>query len=76
MAERLNSFPENPNRRAQLDQFLDGSVWRLVQGSDYQGQTRSLVSTAREYARLKGGRLRTRKVDGDVEGVIVQFIRP
>lgn len=74
MARQLNAFPERPNRRRELERYLDGSVWELVQGEDFQGKVESFVSTARERAKEQGAKLRTRKLDDS--RVVIQLVRP
>lgn len=74
MARKLEVFPEPASRRTRLDPFLDGSVWELVRGEDYEGQTRTFVQTARDHAKARGGRLRTRKLEGERDGVVIQFL--
>jgi hypothetical protein len=75
MARQLNEFPERPNRQRELERYLDGTVWELTQGDDFTGKPESFVSTARELAKARGGRLRTRKVESDPTTLVIQFVQ-
>ena len=72
MARQLNEFPQRAKRRDDIERYLDGSPWELTQGEDFTGKPQSYVSTARELAKERGGRLRTRKVDE--QKVVIQYI--
>jgi len=77
MATRLERFPLSSNARYRWDEWLDGGVWRLVQGDDYTASTNSLIAAARDKAGRMGGTVRTRREHDEAgnEGVIVQFVR-
>lgn len=72
MATKLDAFPERPVRRHELERYLDGSPWELTRGEDFRGRIASCVSTARELAKARGGRLRTRKIDDGT--IVIQFV--
>jgi hypothetical protein len=75
VARRLEAFPKPENRTGRYEPFLDGGIWELVRGEDYTAETPNFVSRGREVAKLRGGRLRTRKLPGERDGVVVQFLR-
>ena len=72
MARTLESFPEVPSQaRHAWDKWLDGQVWRLEHGDDFRAKPRTFVANARLQAKRRGGRVRTRLLDGEV--VVLQF---
>lgn len=52
--------------------WLDGSIWSLEAGKDYDGKTRSLTSAAAGHAKKLGLKLRTEVSE---TGVILQAYR-
>lgn len=79
MAKRLDDFPEELRTRTggsyPWDEWLDGSVWQLVQGEDYIAKTKSFASNAMAQARKRGGRLRTATMK-DEAGMVIQYLPP
>ena len=78
MARKLEAFPETPfrsNARYPWDEWLDGSVWELIQGEDYTTKSKSMRTTAQAVARQKGGRLRVAELDGG-KRMVIQFQGP
>jgi hypothetical protein len=60
MAARLQTFPESSARRYPWETWLDGSVWQLFRGEDYQASSKTIVATARSRAKRMNGSVRTR----------------
>jgi hypothetical protein len=78
VAEVLEAFPE-PARRSRYpwDEWLDGRVWRLRQGQDFEANPKTIRSRLQQNARKRGGRARTlEQHEGETVYVIVQFRRP
>lgn len=76
MARRLEGFPAATGARYPWDEWLDGSVWELIRGSDFQSKTPTFRANAQLQAKKRGGRARTKKVEVDGrEAVVVQFDR-
>ena len=67
MAERVDDFPD---QAGPYDEWLDGSVWKLEEGVDYKRRD-TLRSALSQTARRRGGRTKTKYVDGHL---YVQFI--
>lgn len=78
MAEKLDAFPEVTQRSAlPLDEWLDGSAWKLTKGEDFEGSTTSVRSALSTGAKARGLKLRTRsRKEDDVESLVVQAYRP
>jgi hypothetical protein len=77
MARRLEAFPAPKGARYPWDQWLDGSVWELVRGEDYQSKLSTLRANAQIQAKKRGGHARSKAVtagDGR-EAVVIQFER-
>jgi hypothetical protein len=55
------------------DQWLDGQIWQLEAGSDYQAKSNSMMTNIRQAAVKRGLKVRTRFVDG---GIVVQAFTP
>ncbi len=53
------------------DKLLDGSIYQLEEGKDFQCEVNTLISMARKQAKKKGKGLRTQKVEG---GVVIQAV--
>ena len=61
MAKRVEKFPDRPSQsRYPWDEWLDGSVWELVPGEDFNGQPATFRSIAIGQAKKRGGKVRTR----------------
>lgn len=57
MARKVDAFPPE-NRRYPWDEWLDGSVWELARGEDYESSA-SVVIAARVAAAIRGKRVRS-----------------
>lgn len=76
MARRLDSFPAATGSRYPWDEWLDGSVWELGRGDDFQAKPSTFRTNAQTQAKKRGGRVRSKAVDaGGREGVVIQFVR-
>jgi hypothetical protein len=77
MPRRLDAFPASASSRYPWDEYLDGSVWELTRGEDFQCSVNSIQGAARAQANRRRGtvRMRTRRSDDGREVVIMQFIR-
>jgi hypothetical protein len=75
MARILDSFPALPSQaRHPWNEWLDGQVWRLEHGEDFQAKSRTFVQNARAQAKRRGGRVKTRfLVENGRESVVLQF---
>ena len=74
MAEKLEEFPGGPTRTTYpWGQWLDGSVWLLRKGEDYEVETASMRAAASKAAKAHGKKLRTRIVtENGTEGLAIQ----
>jgi hypothetical protein len=75
VAERLESFEFPGNHGGKRhghpwDEWLDGTVWRLCQGEDFQGSSSNFLGTAWKRASARGLGLRTHRESDDV--VVIQ----
>lgn len=75
MARVLDVFPSRRGFAPRdttypYDNWFDGQVWELEQGSDYQGKTQGMIGTLYTAAKKRGGRVRTQKCD---KGLVIQF---
>lgn len=64
MATRLEGFPEKAkhgNLRYPWDEWLDGGVWRLEKGTDFQCAVGSFANCARSAALGRGLRIKTHR---------------
>lgn len=52
------------------DEWLDGRPWLLEHGADYKATSNSFRATINAAAKRRGGKVRTRQVDG---GIVIQF---
>ena len=77
MAQTLDAFPTTGTApRYPWDEWLNGQVWELRPGQDYNGKTQTLRQMARDQAQRRGGKLRTRLLsDEQGERVVLQFQR-
>ena len=67
MAQRVDQLPGG-NKRGRpavypWEEWLDGHVWRLMQGEDFQGDAKGFKSTARSAAGRAGLQIITRTTD-------------
>ena len=66
MAQRVETFPDLPTQsRYPWDEWLDGSVWELVHGEDFDAQPSTFRSVAVAQGKKRRGRVRTRLVRGE-----------
>jgi hypothetical protein len=75
MARTLDDFPAS-NGRFAWDQWLDGQVWELLAGDDFDAsQPATFRINARLKAKERGGDVRTRLLEREGREVIVlQFV--
>ncbi len=82
MARVVDEFPEGPEQsRYPWGQWLDGSIWELTHGEDFNGKPNTFRANARVQAKKRGGTIRARVVrdrnDPDAPNrVYIQFIAP
>ena len=78
MARKLDQFPLSAAARYPWDEYMDGSVWELIRGEDFQCSVRSIQGAARAQANRRRGtvRMRTRRSNDGREVIVLQFIRP
>ena len=76
MPRKLDSFPEQPQRRYDWNTLLDGQPWELMKGEDFDSKPSTIRANAQLQARKRGGRVRTRHLkDNGRESVVLQFVR-
>jgi hypothetical protein len=77
MARKLDQFPLSNAARYPWDEYLDGSVWELTRGEDFDCSLRSIQGAARNQASRRNGslRMRTRRANDGREVVVMQFVR-
>jgi hypothetical protein len=74
MAEKLESFDFDKVKGIGVrDQFLDGGVWRLVKGVDFDCSIESVRTRLSSRALALGGKVRTHKESP--ESLVVQFFK-
>src|SRR5688572_21749932 len=78
MAEKLDAFPQTAERTVYpLDEWLDGSPWKLVKGEDFEHSMQSMRSLLSGGAKARGMKLRTRsRTEEDKEALVVQAYPP
>ena len=80
MARRLESFPygqQPPVRRYPWTDWLDGSVWEIRRGEDYDVSTENMRVNLHMKADSRAVKVRTKKVhDPKGEGLVFQFFDP
>jgi hypothetical protein len=76
MARKLDQFPGLSTRRYPWEDWLNGDVWQLFEGEDFNSKTRTIVQSARTRAKRMDGTLRTRLLQEDSgrESVVIQFV--
>lgn len=70
------SFPEAPLGlgRYPWEEWLDGGIWKLKQGEDFQAKLQTFRSNAGTQAKKRGGKLRTRTLkEEDGEYLVIWF---
>lgn len=65
MGKRLESFEfyDGPPRRTNswpLEEWLDGSIWQIVRGEDFETSLKNMQSTLHHHARHRGLWVKTR----------------
>lgn len=77
MARTLEEFPApTGQQRYPWDQWLDGRVWELTQGTDFAAKPSTFRTNAQLQASKRGGTAKTRSLkQGDAEVVVLQFRR-
>ncbi len=77
MPRKLKQFPE-PKRRGKYpwDAWLDGSVWLLRRGEDYETSSASMRAIATSAAKTAGKRLRTQVTEDEdgTEALVIQAL--
>ena len=74
MPTKLDTFPALPSQaRHDWPQLLNGDVWKLRRGEDFNGKAKTFVQNARSQAKRRGCTVKTRLLDD--ETVVVQFRR-
>jgi hypothetical protein len=72
MPTRLDTFLTLPSQaRHDWPQLLNGDIWQLRRGEDFNGKAKTFVQNARSQAKRRGATIRTRLVDE--ETVVLQF---
>ena len=78
MARRVKAFPE-PVRASKYPwaDWLDGEIWELKSGEDFDGKPTNFRSVALAQARNRGGKVKThlRKLDDGSARMYLQFYR-
>ena len=77
MARQLEAFPQGRGQqRYDWNRLLDGSVWALTPGEDFNGKSSTFRANAKTQARRRGGDVRTRlsELDGH-QVLVIQFQR-
>jgi hypothetical protein len=78
MAQKLDAFPVAAQRSSYpLDEWLDGSPWRLVKGEDFDQSPTSMRSMLSTAAKARGMRLRTRRrTENGQEALLIEAYKP
>jgi hypothetical protein len=78
VARRVKAFPEavRPTKYPWAD-WLDGEIWELKSGEDFDGKPTNFRSVALSQARNRGGRVKThlQKLDDGSAKMYLQFFR-
>jgi hypothetical protein len=77
MPQVLDTFPARPGHtRHPWSQWLDGRVWQLTPGDDFEAKIATIKQSAKSQALRRGGdvRMSVFKRDGR-EHLVLQFIR-
>jgi hypothetical protein len=75
MAQTVTAFP-NGGRRSNkypYDEWLDGQIWLLVRGEDYDISPEGMRASIHNHAKREGIKVKTRISD---EGLFVQLVEP
>jgi hypothetical protein len=81
MARKLESFKEGgyttPSRsRYPWDEWMDGGIWEVKRGEDFQVSEKSMASTLYAQARAKNQRVSVRVADGKVAFMFMNGSQP
>lgn len=78
MARKLDQFPLSKAAKYPWDEYMDGNVWELTRGEDFDCSVTSMQGAARTQANRRRGtvRMRTRHSNDGRELVVLQFVRP
>lgn len=74
MARKIKALAQHGGRKYPWEEWLDGSAWELVVGTDFAVTIESFRSTAIGKARDMGGKLHTRVVK-DGKALQIQFYK-
>jgi hypothetical protein len=77
MAVELEQFPSGARAtKYPWEQWMNGSVWKLRRGEDYEATTRSMRTFAHTKASSADMKVKTRTLTDDdgIECLIVQFL--
>jgi hypothetical protein len=72
MANQLTEFPSKPRRRYPWDEWLNGEVWQVQQGEDFDCTMASFYTLLWVTAKTRGGKARTTR-DGNT--LTFQFVK-
>lgn len=82
MADRLTEFdftpgrPRRPRPPYPLEDWLDGGIWRIWEGEDFEMERRRMRVHLHRWAGLRGVAVITRFVeDGDRRGIVFRSDR-
>ena len=75
MAEKIETFPERqPRSKYPIDEWMDGGVWRLVRGEDFEQPLTAMRALLYAAARRTQSKVRSRALrEGDREILTIQF---
>ena len=59
----LKMFPEVKKEAVSYDRILDGRVWELERGTDFEGNVQLMRMRISSAARARGTKVRTHKID-------------
>jgi hypothetical protein len=75
VVKRLDSWPSAATARYPWSDLLDGGIYELVAGEDFQAKPSTIIANARGQAKRHGGRVRTRTlIDGARVSVVIQYL--
>jgi hypothetical protein len=74
MPEKLDVFPLASLARHDWDELLNGDIWKLRHGTDYDAKSKTFIQNARHQAKRRNGNVRTRLLE-DESVVVIQFQR-
>ena len=76
MAEVLDKWPGGGrgNQKYPFDEWLDGRIWKLVRGTDFENKPSAIRSAAQSFARTRQWKLATSIPDENT--LILQRVSP